>query len=118
MGMQVLLWKPFNQDARPPRWIKPKKTPATTPGKVTVTALLHGWCPAMNMTFERARRAASEFGDRVVFNSVDAFNRDVILEWGTSDALFVDKKQVRTGPPPSYNKIKKRIARRVKGLGV
>jgi GNAT superfamily N-acetyltransferase len=118
MGMQVLLWKPFNQDARPPRWIKPKKTPAITPGKVTVTALLHGWCPAMNMTFERARRAASEFGDRVVFNSVDAFNRDVILEWGTSDALFVDKKQVRTGPPPSYNKIKKRIARRVKGLGV
>ena len=117
MGMQVLLWKPFSKDARPPRWIKPKKTPETTPGKVTVTALLHGWCPAMNMTIERARRAASEFGDQVVFNSVDAFDRETIFEWGLSDALFVDKKQVRTGPPPSYKKIKKRIAKRVKGLG-
>jgi len=116
MGMQVLLWKPFSEDARPPRWIRQKKTPETTPGKVTVTALLNGWCPAMNMAFERARRAASEFGDRVVFRTVNAFNREVILEWGTSDALFIDRKQVRTGPPPSYKKIKKKIAKRVKGL--
>jgi hypothetical protein len=70
----------------------------------------------MNMTIERARRAASEFGDRVVFRTVDAFSRDVILEWGTSDALFIDGKQVRTGPPPSYEKIKKKIAKRAKGL--
>jgi len=117
MGMQVLLWKPFSEDARPPRWIKPRKTPETTPGKVTVTALLNGWCPAMNMAFERARRAASELGDRVVFRTVDAFNREVILEWGTSDALFIDQKQVRTGPPPSYEKIRKRMAKRVKKLG-
>lgn len=116
MGMQVLLWKPFSEDARPPRWIRQKKTPETTPGKVTVTALLNGWCPAMNMTYERAKRAASELGDRVVFRTVDAFNRDVILEWGTSDALFIDQKPVRTGPPPSYKKIKKKIAKRVKGL--
>ena len=116
MGMQVLLWKPFSEDARPPRWIRQKKTPETTPGRVTVTALLHGWCPAMNMTYERARRAASELGDRVVFRTVDAFNRDVILEWGTSDALFIDQKQVRTGPPPSYKKINNKIAKRVKGL--
>jgi len=117
MGMQVLLWKPFSEDARPPRWIRQKKTPETTPGKVTVTALLNGWCPAMNMAFERARRAASELGDRMIFTAVDAFDRETIMEWGLSDALFVDKKQVRTGPPPSYNKIKKRIAKRVKGLG-
>ena len=116
MGMQVLLWKPFSEEAKPPRWIKQKKTPETTPGKVTVTALLHGWCPAMNMTYERAKRAASEFGDRVAFRTVDAFNRETILEWGTSDALFIDGKQVRTGPPPSYEKIKKKIAKRAKGL--
>jgi len=116
MGMLVLLWKPFREDAGPPRWIKPRKTPETTPGKVTVTALLHGWCPSMNMTTERARRAAEELGDRVDFQTVDAFNRDVILEWGTSDALFIDHKQVRTGPPLSYKKIRKKIAQRAKRL--
>jgi GNAT superfamily N-acetyltransferase len=117
MRMQHLLWKPFAEEARPPRWIRVNKVPETTPGRVTVTALLHGWCPGMNMTLERARRAASEFGDRVAFRAIDAFDRDVILEWGTSDALFIDRKEVRTGPPPSYKKIKSKIAKRVNKLG-
>jgi GNAT superfamily N-acetyltransferase len=117
VGMQVLLWKPFHEDARPPRWNRLKKAPETSPGKVTVTALLNGWCPAMNMTMERAKRAAAELGERVVFKSVDTFSREVILDWGTSDALFIDKKQVRYGPPPPYVKIKKKIAKRLKGVG-
>lgn len=27
MGMQVLLWKPFIEGAKPPRWIRPKRSP-------------------------------------------------------------------------------------------
>jgi len=117
VGMQVLLWKPFVEGAEPPRWIRLKKAPETTPGKVTVTALLHGWCPAMNMTMERARRAAAELGDRASFRIVDTYDREVFLDWGASDALFIDDKQVRTGPPPSYMKIKKKMAKRVRKLG-
>ncbi len=117
LGMQVLLWKPFREDAQPPRWVRLKKAPETTPGKVTVTALLNGWCPAMNMTMERAKRAAAELGDRVVFQTIDTFDREAIDEWGTSDALFVDRKQVRIGPPPSYKKIRNKIAKRAQRLG-
>ncbi len=112
-GIQVLLWKPFVSDAIPPKWIRQKKKPATIPGKVVVTAFLNGWCSAQNLAFERARRAASEFGDKVVFQKVDTFDREVLLEWGIADALFIDGKEVRTGPPPSYEKIKKMIAKRV-----
>jgi len=112
----VLLWKPFADDATPPKWIKQKKKPETSPGKVTVTAFLNGWCPAQNMVFERAKRAASEFGDKVVFREIVTFDREVFLEWGISDGLFIDDKQVRTGPPPSYEKIKKLLAKRVKKL--
>ncbi|MFQ6083456.1 MAG: GNAT family N-acetyltransferase [Candidatus Aminicenantia bacterium] len=114
--IQVLLWKPFTNSATPPRWIKQKKKPETTSGKVTVTAFLNGWCPAQNMVFERAKRASSEFGDKVVFREIHTFDRDVFLEWGIADALFIDNKQVRTGPPPPYEKIKKLIAKRVKKL--
>lgn len=71
---------------------------------------------AQNMVFERAKKAASEFGDKVVFRKIDTFNRNVFLEWGIADALFIDEKQVRTGPPPSYKKIRKLIAKRVKAL--
>jgi GNAT superfamily N-acetyltransferase len=116
IGIQVLLWKPFTDDAVSPRWIREKKRPEISHGKVTVTAFLNGWCPAMNMTFERAKRAASEFGDKVVFREINTFDRKVFLEWGISDALFIDDRQVKTGPPPSYEKIKKLIAKRVKKL--
>ncbi|MBI4295273.1 MAG: GNAT family N-acetyltransferase [Chloroflexi bacterium] len=111
-GIQVLLWKPFANDATPPKWIRRKKSPETTPGKVVVTAFLNGWCPAQNLVFERARRAAAELGDKVSFREIDTFDRETFLEWGISDALFVDNKQVRTGPPPSYEKIRKIITRR------
>ena len=113
---QVLLWKPFTNNAILPKWIKQKKKPEMTPGKVTVTAFLNGWCPAQNIVFERAKRAASEFRDKVVFREINTFDRKIFLEWGIADALFIDDKQVRTGPPPSYEKIKKLIAKRVKKL--
>ena len=113
---QVLLWKPFTNNAILPKWIKQKKKPEMTSGKVTVTAFLNGWCPAQNIVFERAKRAALEFRNKVVFREINTFDRKVFLEWGIADALFIDDKQVRTGPPPSYGKIKKFIAKRVKKL--
>ena len=115
-GMQVLLWKSFVEDALPPRWIQQRKSPETTPGKVTVTGFINGWCPAQNMVFERAKRAASEIGDKVVFREINIFNRDTFLEWGIADGLFIDGKEVRTGPPPSYQKILKAIAKKVRKL--
>ncbi len=115
-GMAVLLWKPFTQDAKPPRWIKRRKRPQATPGKVTVTAFMNGWCPAQNLVYERAKRAAAELGDKVVFNGVDTSEKSTYLEWGIADGLFVDDKMVRTGPPPSYDTVRKLIAKRVRRL--
>jgi GNAT superfamily N-acetyltransferase len=116
VGMQVLLWKPFTEDAVPPKWIREKKRPQKKEGKVAVSAFLNGWCPAMNMTFERAKRAAREFGDQVEFQDIRTIDRATFLDWGIADALFIDGKPVRTGPPPSYDKIKNKIAKRVKKL--
>lgn len=117
-GLAVLLWKPFTDTVEPPQWIKQKKNPETIPGKVTVTAFVNGWCQAQNMVYERAKRAAAEFGDEVVFREIDTSNRDVLMEWGISDALYIDDKQVRTGPPPSYEKIYKLISKRVRKLNL
>ena len=116
-GIQVLLWKPFSSDAVPPKWIAQKRKPAVGSSTVTVTAFVNGWCPAQAMVYERARRAAESFGDSVAFEGIDTSDRDVFLEWGISDGLFIDGKSVRTGPPPSYEKIEKAIAKRVKRRG-
>ena len=115
-GMQELLWKPFSADAVPPRWIKQKKKPAAEPGQVTVTCFKNGWCPAQNLAYERAKRAAAELGPPVVFREIDTFDRELAAEWGITDALFVDNRQIRTGPPPSYDKIRKAIAKRCAAL--
>ncbi len=115
-GIQVLVWKPFGGDAIPPKWIRMRKKPDIVPGKVTVTSFLNGWCPALSLVYERSKRAASEFGDKVIFQEIDTSDRSVFLEWGISDALFIDRKQIRTGPPPSYQRIRKMIRRKVKRL--
>jgi len=112
----VLLWKPFTEDAVAPRWIKPMKEPEKTPGKVTITGLINGWCPAQNIAFERARKVAADFGDRVIFREINTFKREILLEWGISDGLFIDNRRIRTGPPPSLEKLHAKIARQVRKL--
>ena len=118
-GIQVLLWKPFTPDAVPPAWIRQKGKPPLEQGKVTVTAFCSGWCPAQNMAFERAKRAAAEpeFAEKAVYREVDTFDRTELLRSGISDALFVNHKEVRTGPPPSYEKIRKLIGKQAKKTG-
>ena len=115
-GVASLLWKPFTNDASPPRWIKQKKKPQSEPRKVIVSSFLNGWCPAQNLIRERAKRAASELGEKVIFKEIDTFDRNNMLEWGILDALYIDDKQIRTGPPPSYEKIKKKIIKKLKKL--
>jgi len=115
-SMQVLLWKPFSDDAQAPKLIRAKKKPQKEEGKVKVTSFINGWCPAQNLVFERARRAVSEFKDKALLEEIHTNKESVFQEWGISDALFIDGKAVRTGPPPSYDKIKRKIAKRVRKL--
>lgn len=115
-SIQVLVWKPFSADAEPPKWIRQRRKPPRVPGKVAITAYLNGWCPVMNLTYERAKRAAAEFGDRVHFETIDTFDRKTFADWGISDGVYVDGKSIQAGPPPSYEKIRDLIARRVRRL--
>jgi len=116
-GLAVLVWKSFIGDAEPPRWFPRKRElPELVPGKVNITAFSSGWCLAQNLVFERAKRAAAEFGDKVVFRKIDTSNRDSVAKWGIADAVLIDGKNVQKGPPPSYEKIHDLIAKRVKRL--
>jgi hypothetical protein len=116
-GLATLLWKAFDAGARPPRWLPATgRRPARVPGKVVVTGCVNGWCPAQNLAFERAKRAAAPYGDRVEVRLVDTKDRATLIEWGECDALFVDDLRVRTGPPPSEAKLAALVRRRVRAL--
>jgi GNAT superfamily N-acetyltransferase len=116
-GLQSLVWKPFAPDAVAPRWLHaPGKRPEAADGRVVVAGCMNGWCPAQNLAWERACRAAKRFGDKVELRRIDTRERAAFEEWGQSDALWVDGRQVRTGPPPSEAKLAKLIRRRVERL--
>lgn len=116
-GLSRLVWKPFHPDAVAPTWLpETGRRPSPIPGKVAITACLGGWCPAQNLALERARRAAAPHGDRVALQVVDTWEREAMEAWGQCDALFVDGKQVRTGPPPSQARLDRLVAARVARL--
>lgn len=115
-GISVLLWKPFSDDASPPEWIVAKAKPELVPGKVVVTALANGWCSGINGMIERARQISSEFGDKVIYREIDTSKRAAVREWGLSDGLFVNERNIYKGPPLSYEKIKRIIEKKVRSL--
>jgi hypothetical protein len=113
-GMMRLLWKPFSAGAVAPRFFRVKKKPEIQSDKLSVTLFINGWCTAQNMVFERAKRAIAGLEEKIdlrEYNTMDAFVRE---EWGIIDALYIGGKEVRTGPPPSYKKIRRMLERKVK----
>jgi len=112
-GIMRLMWKPFNENALPPKFIKPKKKPAKGEEKVNITLFRNGWCQTMNVACERAVRASKDFPGKINLQELDTINKEVVKEWGISDALYIDGKEIRVGPPPSYKTIRKKIERRV-----
>jgi hypothetical protein len=115
-GMIRLLWKPFREEAIPPKFTRPKKYPSKGDGKVNVTAFRNGWCPNMNIASERAAKAAAEFPGQTDFQIIETINKETFKEWGISDALYIDGKEMGLGPAPSFRKVRKRIKNRLKYL--
>ena len=112
-GIRVLLWKPFAADAVPPRWIEPGPRPPRIEGKVAVTAFVNGWCPASNLVYERAKRAAAALGDDIVLETFDTSEQKAMIRCGQSDCVYLDGKTLQKGPPLSYDRIYRSMARRV-----
>lgn len=113
-GIMRLMWKPFKEGATPPRFIRRIKKPGKGTDRVNVTVFQSGWCQSQNISIERTIRAAREFGAKVNLEVIDTNNRNVLAEWGISDGIYLDGKEVWTGPPLPYEKIWKKIERRAK----
>jgi hypothetical protein len=111
---QVLLWKPFNNDAMPPKWVSESKIPSAESDKVNITAFVSGWCPAYNMTVERVKRASKEFRDKIDYVEINSLKDKKSEVYGITDGLYIQGKKIVTGPPPSYEKIRKKIKKAVK----
>lgn len=113
-GIAALMWKPFTPDARPPAWRKQLRKPQPGNGKLRISIFNHGWCAVQNLAAERIRRIATEFPDQIILDEYDTRDRAVMDSWGLSDAIFLNDRQIVTGPPPSYEKLRKLVIKRLK----
>jgi len=114
LGIAALMWKPFTDNAAAPSWRKQIKKPEAGIDKVKISIFNHGWCAALNISTERIKRITAEFPDKVTLEEYNTRNRTVMEEWGLSDALYIDTDLVNTGPPPSYDKLKRLVVKKLK----
>lgn len=112
-GIMRLMWKPFSDNATPPRFIRHKKRPEKGIEKVNITMFRSGWCQSINITCERTKKVSLEFPDKIDLNEFETIDKEVVDEWGINDALFINGKELFLGPPLSYEKIRKKIRKRV-----
>lgn len=109
----VLVWKAFTQEAEPPRWDKTAITPEQVRDEVKISCSGNGWCTAMNLSCHRAKKVASEYGDKVIFEETSNFSEEKEFKKGVENSLFINGKRISTGPPPSKEKLRKIISRKI-----
>jgi N-acetylglutamate synthase-like GNAT family acetyltransferase len=105
----VLLWKPFHKDAVPPVWRKGEFTQVQVAGKVKVTAFFSGQCCSENSVYYSAKKAAREFGDKVIFEEIDMSKEENRKKYGFGWRLYINNENLFTAYPPSYQQIKVKI---------
>jgi hypothetical protein len=82
------------------------------------------WFPAVGRDREtvralfehRFRRVSAEHGDKVVFNEVSTLAKGAMLAHCQKDAVFIDGKELSPGPPPTEEKVRRILAKRVARL--
>jgi GNAT superfamily N-acetyltransferase len=96
-GTQVLLWKPFRDDASPPHFLQPHYVFEPVAGKVVVDLFWNGFCPTSGIEAQRVREACTEFGDRVVLREYNAEDRETLLRYQIPRAIYIDGREISWG---------------------
>lgn len=108
-GCDVLVWKPFVEDAQPPALVRPKRTPPRGTAKRKVTAFVNGWCGGGCELCVRAREAVAGIEERVTYEEIDTSDKANLLAWGIEDAVFLDDARFGDSPFWSSEELRKTI---------
>jgi GNAT superfamily N-acetyltransferase len=104
-GPVVLVWKPFRDDAEPPRLRKTAKRPGTRPDRVSLAVFHNGSCTGSCGELVKAREAIEGLEDLIDYTEVDTADRGALAEWGISMGVFVEGKPHRPSEPPCSSEV-------------
>jgi GNAT superfamily N-acetyltransferase len=96
-GTEVLLWKPFRDDAAPPHFLQPHYVFEPVEGKVVVDLFWNGFCQTSGIEARRVREVCAEFGDRVMLREYNAEDRETLLRYQIPRAIYVEGREISWG---------------------
>ncbi len=99
-GMTVLVWKPFTEDASPPRLVKQVRRPVGDPNRISVRVFQNGWCTGMCDLCVAIRAAVDGLDDIVDYLEIDVTDPEVHREWGISNGIYIEGEEHRANEPP------------------
>ncbi len=107
-GLDVLVWKRFNERAKPPKLLKPKiseQPGQTDDGKVQVTNITNGWCGGGCHQCMMVKDAVADMSDKVTLTQIYAHEKTAMRNYGESlDVVYVDGESFRPDGPPATMK--------------
>jgi len=96
-GPEVLLWKPFRDDASPPGFLQRRYVFEPIAGKAVVDLFWNRFCQTSGIEAERVRAVCAEYGDRVVLREQNAEDRETLLQYQTPRAIYVNGEEIFWG---------------------
>jgi len=96
-GVEVLLWKPFRDDASPPRFLRREYVFEPVDGKAVVDLFWNDFCQTSGIEAQRVREVCAEYGDRVVLREYNAEDRETLLRHQTPRAIYVNGEEIFWG---------------------
>lgn len=96
-GREILLWKPFIPDAVPPHFLQPHYVFEPIDGTVVVDLFWNVFCQTSVIEAQRVREVCQEFGNRVLLREFRAEDREVLLQYQISRAIYVNGEEIGWG---------------------
>jgi hypothetical protein len=64
----------------------------------------------------KSNKSLRRISGKISLKEYNTRDKTILDEWGISDGLFIDGKEINTGPAPSYKKLMKKINNRAKKI--
>lgn len=105
----VILWRPLDDTAKPPRFPESKYEFRPVPGKVVVDLFWDISCQTTNIEGKRVKEVAEEFGDKVVLNEYPTHDHDVFMKYQKHRGIFINGKEIGWGHEAPKEGVRKAI---------
>ncbi|MCK5245416.1 hypothetical protein KAR02_00850, partial [Candidatus Bipolaricaulota bacterium] len=110
-GREILLWKPFSSDAAPPHFLQPHYIFEPVEGVVVVDLFWNAFCQTSVIEAQRVSEVCKEYGNCVLLREFHAEDRDVLLQYQISRAIYVNGDEIDWGYEASKEGLRDAIAR-------